>query len=202
MSDFSDFVTNAARAAGYDIDSPRGGGRTALAEASGMTLSSVSRMLSGQTGISPKALPGLAEALRVPVSSVLVAAGFVSGPDGSDLSVGEHVGRLSGTPQDAPSISREVVSKLRALRQIQKVSAQKLADDVTLLGFPVTRTMLANWENGRKNTIPVDFLVLASQALGTTAAAILNEPVACPQCKGEPPAGFTCNTCGTAGGAA
>lgn len=99
-------------------------------------------------------------------------------------------------------VSAEVIAKLRALRKIQKVSAQKLADAVTELGFPITRTMLANWEGGRRTTVPVDFLVLAAKALGTTAVAILTEPVRCPSCKGEPPAGFTCNTCGTAGGAA
>ncbi|MEV0220808.1 hypothetical protein [Streptomyces sp. NPDC050704] len=95
-------------------------------------------------------------------------------------------------------ISTEVIAKLRALRQIHKVSAQKLADAVTDLGFPVSRAMLANWEGGRKGTIPVDFLVLAAKALGTTAEAILNEPVFCPTCRGDAPAGFTCNTCGGA----
>lgn len=93
-------------------------------------------------------------------------------------------------------ISAEVVARLRALRKIQKVSAQRLADEVTALGFEISRVMVTNYESGKKLTIPVDFLVLASQVLGTTAAAILSGPVACPGCKGEPPAGFTCNTCG------
>jgi transcriptional regulator with XRE-family HTH domain len=199
MSDLSEFVSNAARGAGYDIDSPRGGGRTALAEAAGISASSIGRLLSGQSSISPAAMPRLAEALKVPVSDVLVAAGFVSSPG----DVRELPGRLT-SPQadgDRSPISSEVIAKLRTLRQIQKVSAQHLAGEVTTLGFHVTRTMIANWEGGRKNTIPVDFLVLAAQALGTTAAVILNEPVSCPQCKGMPPAGFTCNTCGTTGGA-
>jgi transcriptional regulator with XRE-family HTH domain len=98
-------------------------------------------------------------------------------------------------------ISVEVIAKLRALRQIHKFSAQKLADEVTALGFPVTRTMLANWEGGRKATLPVDFLVLAARVLDTTPEKILNEPVACPTCKGTPPVGFTCNTCSQIGGA-
>lgn len=201
MGNLSEFASNAARAAGYDIDSPRGGGRTALAEASGMSISSVSRMLSGQSNISIEAVAGLADALRVPVSDVLVAAGFVSSP-GVYAEPATETFSAASEQGARPAISTEVIGKLRALRQIQKVSAQKLADEVSALGFHVTRTMVANWEGGRKVTIPVDFLVLAAQALGTTAAAILSEPVACPQCKGEPPAGFTCNTCGTAGGGA
>jgi transcriptional regulator with XRE-family HTH domain len=98
----------------------------------------------------------------------------------------------------AAPISADVIAKLRALRQIQKVSAQKLADRVSALGFPVSREVIANWESGKKATICVDFVVLAAKALDTTAEAILNEPVLCPSCKGETPAGFTCNTCGAA----
>jgi transcriptional regulator with XRE-family HTH domain len=98
------------------------------------------------------------------------------------------------------SISREVIAKLRTLRQLQKMSAQKLADEVTTLGFPISRSVIANWENGKRQTIPVDFLVVAAKALGTTGEAILNEPVLCPHCKGEPPSGFVCKTCGAEGG--
>lgn len=95
-------------------------------------------------------------------------------------------------------ISAEVIAKLRALRQIQKVSARQLADQVTALGYEVSGSVIANYESGKKATLPVDFLVLAAKALGTTAEALLTEPVRCPSCMGEPPAGFTCNTCGAA----
>ncbi|MGW5477616.1 helix-turn-helix domain-containing protein [Streptomyces sp. NPDC004008] len=96
-------------------------------------------------------------------------------------------------------ISTEVIAKLRALRKIQKVSAQTLADRMTELGYPVQRTVIANLENGRRSDVSVDHVVTAAQVLGTTITALLNEPVVCPQCQGQPPAGFTCNTCGTGG---
>ncbi|HKW93133.1 MAG TPA: helix-turn-helix domain-containing protein [Methylomirabilota bacterium] len=93
-------------------------------------------------------------------------------------------------------VSAEVIAKLRALRKFQKVSAQTLADRMTELGYPIQRTVIANLETGRRSEVSIDHLVIAAQALGTTAMAILSEPVVCPQCKGEPPAGFACLTCG------
>jgi hypothetical protein len=45
----------------------------------------------------------------------------------------------------------------------------------------------------------VDFASHAARALGLTLAELLTEPAECKACKGEPPAGFTCNTCGTGG---
>ena len=97
-------------------------------------------------------------------------------------------------------ISAEVIGKLRALRKIQKVSAQTLADRMTELGYPIQRTVIANLENGRRLEVSIDHVVVAAQTLGTTVMALLEEPVVCPQCKGEPPAGFICASCGTAGG--
>jgi transcriptional regulator with XRE-family HTH domain len=99
-------------------------------------------------------------------------------------------------------ISAEVVAKLRALRKIRKVSAQQLSDRMAELGYPVARTVIANLENGRRAEVSIDHVVIAAQALDTTVEALLTEPVRCPSCKGEPPAGFTCNTCGQGGEAA
>ncbi|WP_329471718.1 helix-turn-helix transcriptional regulator [Streptomyces sp. NBC_01723] len=75
---FGEYVTAAARAAGYDIDNPRGGGKKALAEKSGMSHASVSRMLAGQTIPDPKFFESLAGALGVEVGTMLVRAGVIS----------------------------------------------------------------------------------------------------------------------------
>lgn len=75
---FGDYVANAARAAGYDIDSPRGGGKKALSDRAGMSHASVSRMLAGQTIPAPTFFEPLAKALRVPVSEMLIESGIVS----------------------------------------------------------------------------------------------------------------------------
>ncbi|MFD3498816.1 helix-turn-helix domain-containing protein [Streptomyces sp. NPDC058678] len=75
---FVRYVREAAGRAGYDIDSPRGGGKKAIAKATGMSPSSVGRMLAGQTIPSPPQLEKLAEALRVPLIDLLVLSGVVS----------------------------------------------------------------------------------------------------------------------------
>lgn len=75
---FGEYVSRAARLAGYDIDSPRGGGKKAIAEKAGMSHASVSRMLAGQTIPDPKFFESLADALNVKVGTMLVRAGVIS----------------------------------------------------------------------------------------------------------------------------
>ncbi|MCZ9352955.1 helix-turn-helix transcriptional regulator [Streptomyces mutabilis] len=75
---FADFVRPAVVAAGYDIDSPRGGGKKALAEDTGMSPSSVGRMLSGQTLPEPVHLERLAEVLGVHLMDLLAHSGVIS----------------------------------------------------------------------------------------------------------------------------
>jgi hypothetical protein len=75
---FGMFVADAARKAGYDIDSQRGGGRVALARDTGMSASSVGRMLAGQTLPTPRYFEPLAAAVRVPLRTLLIESGVVS----------------------------------------------------------------------------------------------------------------------------
>lgn len=75
---FAEYIRPAVVAAGYDIDSPRGGGKKALAEATGMSASSVGRMLAGQTLPEPMHLERLADVLRVSLMDLLVRSGVVS----------------------------------------------------------------------------------------------------------------------------
>lgn len=185
MADFFDYVREAARAAGYNIDSPRGGGKKALAERAEMSHASVSRMLAGIAAPHASSLGRLADALAVPRDELLNLAGIAT----------------DARPATAP-VSAEVIAKLRALRKMQKVSAQKLAARMTDLGYPIQRTVIANLETGRRAEVSIDHVVVAAQVLGVTVTALLNELATCPQCEGEPPTGFTCNTCGTVGGPA
>jgi transcriptional regulator with XRE-family HTH domain len=75
---FAEYVSAAARRAGYDIDSPRGGGKTELARDSGISASSISRVLSGTRALDPKYFEGLARALRVPLQELLTRSGTIS----------------------------------------------------------------------------------------------------------------------------
>jgi transcriptional regulator with XRE-family HTH domain len=183
MTAFSEYVSKAARAAGYDIDSPRGGGKKALAEAAGMSQASVSRMLAGKTTVESRALPRIADALNLPVADLL-----------------RTVGLLEADPTLAQRpITAAVVAELTAARQAQKISARELAERMTDLGYPIERSVIANVESGRRAEVSVDHLAVASRVLGIDAATLLRRVTApCPNCHGEPPAGFTCNTCRSA----
>lgn len=195
MNALAEFVANAARAAGYEIDGPRAGGRKELADAAGMSPASVSRILMGKTSIAAASIPGLATALDVPISSLLVASGLVS--DAGDLT-GAANWPEGGTDGVAP-VSATVIAELRALRRELKVSAQQLADRMTEAGYPIKRSVIANLESGRRAEVSIDHVAIAARALGVDVSALVRRVTdPCPNCKGEPPAGFTCNTCGGA----
>jgi hypothetical protein len=102
---------------------------------------------------------------------------------------------------DSP-LSAELFAKLRTHRRLQRVSARVLADRMTAQGFPTNRGVIANGDNGRVRSMSIDYASHAARALGLTLTRLITEPAMCSACKGEPPAGFTCNTCGTAGGTA
>ncbi|WP_369293978.1 helix-turn-helix domain-containing protein [Streptomyces asiaticus] len=75
---FGRVVADAARDAGYDLDSPRGGGRTQLARDTGMSESSVGRMLAGKILPQPQFYEAIARAVKFPVGLLLVEAGIIS----------------------------------------------------------------------------------------------------------------------------
>ncbi|WP_432091063.1 helix-turn-helix domain-containing protein [Streptomyces sp. NRRL F-5630] len=75
---FGTWISALARAAGYDIDGPRSGGKKELAEASGISQSSIGRILAGKIMPSPYSLEDLALALNVSVLDMLVAAEVIS----------------------------------------------------------------------------------------------------------------------------
>ena len=94
-------------------------------------------------------------------------------------------------------VSAAVINELTQIRRARKVSAQELANRMTAAGYPIKRSVIANLESGRREEISVDHLAAAALALGHSASAILRRATSpCPTCKAEPPAGFTCNTCG------
>ncbi|HKX45306.1 MAG TPA: helix-turn-helix domain-containing protein [Planctomycetota bacterium] len=100
------------------------------------------------------------------------------------------------------SLSAELFTKVRTLRKLQGLSAQALADRMTAQGFHIIRSVVANGEIGRVRSMSVDFADHSARALGLTLTQLITDPAVCTSCKGEPPAGFTCNTCGQAGGPA
>jgi transcriptional regulator with XRE-family HTH domain len=90
----------------------------------------------------------------------------------------------------------DVVARIRAYRKARGMSARQLAEAITAAGFPISRAVLANQENGRVETIPVDQLAAAAQVFGLFISELF-EGGPCPTCGDAPPPGFTCNSCGT-----
>jgi len=122
---FAEYIRPAVVAAGYDIDSPRGGGKKKLAEDTGMSPSSIGRMLAGQTLPEPVHLERLAEVLGVSLMSLLVRSGVVS------EKAGEGTPRTPPTP-DTP-LTPETAARLLGIRSPDRVQmftavAKTLAD--------------------------------------------------------------------------
>ncbi|MCI3274979.1 helix-turn-helix domain-containing protein [Streptomyces cylindrosporus] len=81
IEEFAAWVEDVMRARGYDIDSPRGGGRTKLAEDAGVHRAAVTRLLQRQSMPDLDTMRGLARALRVPVRDVLIRSGRLTEED-------------------------------------------------------------------------------------------------------------------------
>ncbi|RLL68168.1 helix-turn-helix transcriptional regulator [Streptomyces sp. Z26] len=107
---FGAFVSAAARDAGYDIDSPRGGGKKALAEAAGMSHASVSRMLAGISLPDPVFFEALARALNVSLGELLVRSGLVS--EGASITTNPATGDMTA----------EVAARALGLRDPRSIS--------------------------------------------------------------------------------
>ncbi|MBW8701849.1 hypothetical protein MBT84_19775 [Streptomyces sp. MBT84] len=120
---FAEYIRPAVVAAGFDIDSPRGGGKKELALATGASPSSIGRMLAGQTMPGPVLLEQLAEVLGLPLTELLVQSGMVSNkqnmphdnrPPEAPLSVEEAARRLGIRSPKSLNIFRAMVDSLRA----------------------------------------------------------------------------------------
>lgn len=189
MSEFSEYVVKAARAAGFDLDSPRGGGRKALAEATGMSQSSVGRMLAGSTLPDARVLPRLADVLGVPRSELLYLAGVATDERAE-----------AGRPTDAARVMSANVRRLRRARGWTQVEAAQRFAEIHGEHWSNASWSQAEQSGGsRQRAWSVDELVSMARLFRVPVADLLPEAPACAQCKGAPPAGFTCNSCGTGG---
>ncbi|WP_277441268.1 helix-turn-helix transcriptional regulator [Streptomyces sp. SPB162] len=69
------------RSRGYDIDSPRGGGKSKLADDAGVHRAAVSRLLQRQSMPDLDTMRRLSAVLRVPLRDVLIRSGKLSETD-------------------------------------------------------------------------------------------------------------------------
>lgn len=73
-------------------------------------------------------------------------------------------------------LTRIVASEVRRCRLARKLSAQKLADRCGQLGFPVPRSVIANLENGYRESVSVAELLILAAALDV-APVLLTAPL-------------------------
>jgi transcriptional regulator with XRE-family HTH domain len=100
----------------------------------------------------------------------------------------------------AQTVSRNVRRLRRARGWMQAEAARKFA---AILGAPQS---VASWSAGEQDDKPrqrswtANELAALAELFEVAIGDLFNE--CCSKCAGDPPAGFTCNTCGTVGGAA
>ncbi|MGW3626459.1 helix-turn-helix domain-containing protein [Streptomyces sp. NPDC000880] len=66
-----------------------------------------------------------------------------------------------------------IAGELRRYRKAQKMSAQALADACTDLGLPIQRSVIANFESGRRTSIGVAELLVMAAALRVPPIALI-----------------------------
>jgi transcriptional regulator with XRE-family HTH domain len=81
IEQFAAWIESLMRDRGYDIDNPRGGGKSKLAEDAGVHRAAITRLLQRQSMPDLDTMRGLARALDVPVREVLIRSGKLTEDD-------------------------------------------------------------------------------------------------------------------------
>lgn len=76
-------------------------------------------------------------------------------------------------PQWPGRLARAVAAEVRRHRDAQGLSAQQLADRCADLGMPIGRSVLANFESGRRPSISLPELLVLAKALGVPPITLL-----------------------------
>ncbi len=76
-------------------------------------------------------------------------------------------------PEWSAELVEVVAGEVRRHRQHRGMSAQELSDACAELGYPIPRSVLANLENGRRNSVGIAELLVLGAALGVPPVALL-----------------------------
>lgn len=90
--------------------------------------------------------------------------------------------------------SELAAKRIRAFRKTRHITTEQLAAALTKNGYPTTRSVLANIENGRFRTVPIDLVVAAMRFFEVSLGGFMNGPL-CNDCNDKPPSQFICKTC-------
>lgn len=81
LEEFAEWIEGVMRERGYDIDSPRGGGKSKLADDAGVHRAAVSRLIQRQSMPDLETMRRLAAVLGVPLRDMLIRSGRLSEND-------------------------------------------------------------------------------------------------------------------------
>ncbi|WP_336319438.1 helix-turn-helix transcriptional regulator [Streptomyces lavendofoliae] len=102
LEEFTAWIEGVIRRQGYDIDSPRGGGKSRLADEAGVHRAAITRLLQGQSMPDLETMRRLAHVLRIPVRDMLIKSGRLTEEDLP----------LPGLPEDVPPAEEEAPAAL------------------------------------------------------------------------------------------
>lgn len=103
---------------------------------------------------------------------------------------------MKGQIESIGAIGRNVAANIARLRGAQNMTSTDLSEAMGKLGRPVPATGLTRVEHLCRR-VDVDDLAAFAQIFGVEPVDLLADAPACRACDNRPPAGFTCNTCGT-----
>src|SRR5690348_15947450 len=95
------------------------------------------------------------------------------------------------------SASEEISANIRRLREQRKMTWVELSERMGVLGHPILPLGLRRIVAGERR-VDVDELVALGAVFSVEPWSLTNPP-SCAQCKGKPPEGFSCMSCGKPG---
>jgi transcriptional regulator with XRE-family HTH domain len=93
---------------------------------------------------------------------------------------------------------REVVAKLRTLRQERGLTTSELSRAVLAVsGLKIPQSVIVNLENDRRETMTINELLAFAQFFQVSPLWLLGSDLypRCLTCSDQVPTGFTCNNC-------
>lgn len=81
--------------------------------------------------------------------------------------------QMRSGPEWSANLAHMIAGEVRRRREARKMSAQQLSDACAALGYPIHRSVLANFENGRRPTISVAELLVIARALDIAPVLLL-----------------------------
>lgn len=124
LEQFAEYVTTAALRAGYDVrPGKRTGDKKRLAEDASMDPGTLSRLLKGERMPEPRSFAGLAKALRLPLTTLLVEAGIIP----AESLTREHLQSVGSRPITPDEVAESWGIRDDAGRELVRAMYERLA---------------------------------------------------------------------------